>query len=686
MYKETLLQYLPPFQDHHKVIEDDQSVHDIIKEVLSAHEAFANDYDCIAELFPLDRSLTVANYLKRLFDFCKENIDYEIESEEYQTTRSPAATLTMGYGDCKHYAGFIAGIIDANNRNGYKVDWCYRFSSYDIFEPTPGHVFVVVKERGKEFWIDPVLKTFNERLEPFYIVDKKPKMLTRISGMQFSTDILNSGSLSVSRNLAGLFGKVSVVDYATNGNGGAANPYFEGIPFLGLSSYVEDGGTAILTNWQELANEINADIAAGPSPGHSYNADFVKWVYDNNIKGWNFYFFGGVPVGYNPDAMLPAGYPRIIITEDGRLTFDRNVQVDDAHSNEIHAIWAKVQDLINRFDTQDAAPMKPAVLKGFSQGKFGGIDGGNLFTQYRGSSIFEQVGKFLEDAMNFIKDIGIKITMTPFRNAFLGLVAINALGMARSLQNKITAGKWNEMAATWKSIGGNPDKLKNTIDDGYNKPETLSGIGSVEALLAAAAPVIAIMIKYLDKEGKLKEVFDATKGIMKDQFGIDIDEYGALFDNSGNPVNYVIDPSDDENKGGGNNQTTDNNFMDIIKKNPEISAAGAAALTWFLARKSKSKMLFALLAGAGVYFIAKKSGDDRISEMLAYFKKTGESGLAEYMQGKLSMMTSPEIDTMYDFFINWVKNGKTLADIKTGNPTLYNKVIAIDSKYQILGT
>ncbi len=182
MLKSELLQYLPPFSNRYTTIRANQTVGDIVKEVLAAHESFAPDYDAIAPLFNVGGKLDIA---KALFNFLKKNVAYKIESEEKQTTKSPAAMLTTAQGDCKHYAGFIAGVLDALNRSGKKIKWHYRFASYNVFDSLPGHVFVVMEDNGNEYWIDPVLKAFNERLEPTYILDKTPSnMLQRLSGIE----------------------------------------------------------------------------------------------------------------------------------------------------------------------------------------------------------------------------------------------------------------------------------------------------------------------------------------------------------------------------------------------------------------------------------------------------------------------------------------------------------------------
>jgi hypothetical protein len=187
MDKNYLLGLLPPFNNKTVLIEKKQTVRHIITEVLASHELFAKDYDQIALQFYCGSPRQIA---KALFDFCKANIRYRIEPEERQTTKSPAAIIALGDsvgGDCKHYASFIGGVLDALKRRGCPVDWCYRFASYDMFDRTPQHVFVVVFEGGQEIWVDPVLSSFDQRLQPYHKpIDKCPKSSTmplfRISG------------------------------------------------------------------------------------------------------------------------------------------------------------------------------------------------------------------------------------------------------------------------------------------------------------------------------------------------------------------------------------------------------------------------------------------------------------------------------------------------------------------------
>lgn len=180
MNSALLLGKLPAFSNRKTLIEQKQTVYDIMREVLTAHRLFSVDYDSIAADFWKGN---IYSTCENLWRFCKRSIRYKVESEGNQTTKSPAAMLTQAIGDCKHYSGFIGGVLDALKRQGKNINWCYRFAAYNSWGRVPEHVFIVVKDKGREIWIDPVLKNFDEKLRPSYSTDKKINMLTRISGI-----------------------------------------------------------------------------------------------------------------------------------------------------------------------------------------------------------------------------------------------------------------------------------------------------------------------------------------------------------------------------------------------------------------------------------------------------------------------------------------------------------------------
>ena len=174
---------LPAFRGIKQVITKDQSTQDIMNEVFRAHFVFKKDYDLLLDYFSAVDPVKLA---QQVFTFCKDNIKYKIETENLQSTRSPAGILYLRNGDCKHFSGFVAGILDAARRMyKQKFQLYYRFASYDLLDDMPAHVFVILKVDGKEYWIDPVLKHFNTRTPyPTFFTDKKiPMALVRLSGL-----------------------------------------------------------------------------------------------------------------------------------------------------------------------------------------------------------------------------------------------------------------------------------------------------------------------------------------------------------------------------------------------------------------------------------------------------------------------------------------------------------------------
>lgn len=165
---EKLIGMLPPFKDERVLIKQNQRVDDIINQLLIAHEKNSSFYDRFAMEFYDNSTLKIC---ENICNFLKKYIKYVEESDKDQTTALPAAILQWRKGDCKHYASFTGGILDAINRQtGKNIEWCYRFASYDLLSKSPHHVFIVVFDKGGEIWIDPVPGA--DRLTPVWQLDE----------------------------------------------------------------------------------------------------------------------------------------------------------------------------------------------------------------------------------------------------------------------------------------------------------------------------------------------------------------------------------------------------------------------------------------------------------------------------------------------------------------------------------
>jgi hypothetical protein len=176
-----ILSQLSGFSGSRVTIKRNQDVYDIIGAMLEAHKIHAAEYDKIASYFWAGSDEQTA---RNLFNFLKKNVRYKIETDQEQRVMSPAAILTLKANDCKNYALFINGVLDALKRQGkIKGRILYRFASYKLLDEAPHHVFSVLQIGNDEYWIDPVLKIFNERKIYFHKIDREPMALYSVSGI-----------------------------------------------------------------------------------------------------------------------------------------------------------------------------------------------------------------------------------------------------------------------------------------------------------------------------------------------------------------------------------------------------------------------------------------------------------------------------------------------------------------------
>jgi len=195
MNKNIILGKLSVFNGQKKMLVNDQQVPDIITAITNAHKIYQNEYDKISQDFYAGNGVQSA---KKVFDFLKKNVKYKIESENNQRIMSPSAIISVGSNtglDCKNYALFAAGVLDSLKRKGLiKGDVIYRFASYKLLDEIPHHVFAVYKNtNGTEFFIDPVLSTFNEKKTYYHKIDKKVGMpLYSVSGVNSQVGLFGS--------------------------------------------------------------------------------------------------------------------------------------------------------------------------------------------------------------------------------------------------------------------------------------------------------------------------------------------------------------------------------------------------------------------------------------------------------------------------------------------------------------
>ena len=179
MNRQYLLKKIGSPSPREKIVVADQDAYDIINRMIVKHKACGCEYDRIASDFD---AADIYQVCSRLWNFCKKNIAYDEETIERQNVSSPQTILSRGHCDCKGYALFVGGVLDALNRQGWQIKWKYRFASDDLLNETPGHVFVVVTDNGQEIWIDPVLSEFNQDHYFPYYQDRKVTVPAAMAG------------------------------------------------------------------------------------------------------------------------------------------------------------------------------------------------------------------------------------------------------------------------------------------------------------------------------------------------------------------------------------------------------------------------------------------------------------------------------------------------------------------------
>lgn len=182
MNKAQLIRELKGTERPRRLIVEEQSAGDIIKEVCEAHREHAADYDRISSYFA---GGSVYDICERLWVFCRTQLIYKVETVKIQNVGCPYWILTHELVDCKNYASFIGGVIDSLKRQGLRVVWEFRFISdrpFSLFDRRADHVFVVCNPATDNIWVDPVLGGFNEHIYYFYRASRRVRTAGALSG------------------------------------------------------------------------------------------------------------------------------------------------------------------------------------------------------------------------------------------------------------------------------------------------------------------------------------------------------------------------------------------------------------------------------------------------------------------------------------------------------------------------
>lgn len=141
----------------------------------------------IAEPIAIDfKGSNYQNTARKIWKFLRTGVKYEVDPVQKQKIRLPNRFLSDGKGDCKSFALFTASVL---SNLGMSVT--FRFASYNPFNTTPTHVYVVTKdESGRNIIIDGVWPEFNAEKPYSYKRDIVMTVLT-LAGVGDASDYLS---------------------------------------------------------------------------------------------------------------------------------------------------------------------------------------------------------------------------------------------------------------------------------------------------------------------------------------------------------------------------------------------------------------------------------------------------------------------------------------------------------------
>lgn len=469
----ALLGKLKPFENKTVLVSNYQDSADIIQEIIKAHRNYNDEYDKISPSFWKGSVKATSKYI---FDFLKKNVDYDIEPDTKQTVKSPAAIIAQGYGDCKHYSLFAAGILDSLRRSGKPIKWSYRFANYKLFSRTPHHVFVVVNPKTKhEIWIDPVLEFFDNKKAYINATDKnyKDMALYSISGV---------GRYAIEKYKLNRLYKIIKL-YRLRGYDRTSSPFYK--KYILLTKRYN-----FYKNKQMISGGFNRDLSLqsvagiGCCDGVGYTAaarqqdlnNLWRKMQEYRAKGWN-----------KPESPYYSAF------------------------YEVKSEYMRVRSMPTMNGTSEFTGTT-------------GIEGIGRRTRAERKARRRARREARRYGENCKGRTGAKIALTLARRAYLLLLRLNfkKLGVKTylALQNPETAAK---IYRKWCGLGGKAALLRSTARKAYEKAKRKGKVNGVigfaslavlwaqaQPVVAALSPLLALASKFAPKGSQAEEILNTA--------------------------------------------------------------------------------------------------------------------------------------------------------------------------------
>jgi hypothetical protein len=179
---------LPAPDGNEALYKDDGNTADIATKVMACFRDYNHQ---VANLAPYLKAASLVDTCRTLWQLVKNNIAYVVDPKGKQWIRTPARLFSDAQGDCKSYSVFIASCCYHLGIKG-----CFRFVSFKNGPPT--HVYVVVKNKGREIILDAVMPAFNQQKPYHQKWDYNMTRISTLSGINNQQQI--AGGLSTALN------------------------------------------------------------------------------------------------------------------------------------------------------------------------------------------------------------------------------------------------------------------------------------------------------------------------------------------------------------------------------------------------------------------------------------------------------------------------------------------------------
>lgn len=137
-----------------------QTAGDIMKQLKRAEYNSRATSKKLATFFKSDNALTTC---AKVWLFLRKEIYYNAEPNHDQTAKTINRFIVDGYGDCKHFATFAVGVLNACN-----IPCWFTLVGQDETVRKPNHAYATALVDKKLVVIDPCRKKFNDECKHFY--------------------------------------------------------------------------------------------------------------------------------------------------------------------------------------------------------------------------------------------------------------------------------------------------------------------------------------------------------------------------------------------------------------------------------------------------------------------------------------------------------------------------------------